>query len=162
MKRVDKKGLSPVVASVLLIVFVIVLGLIVFLWARGFIAEQIMKKGQPIDDFCNNVRFDAELIYNVGDAAWELQIVNRGDVDINSFEIKERDVDGNSYVHDFEFSVYSGDAKEEFVRLKGPDTVTIYPALLGEGENENKIYVCEDGETLKVRGSETLGETGSG
>ena len=45
---IKKRGLSPVIASVLLILLVLVLASIIFLWARGFIGEQIEKFGEPI------------------------------------------------------------------------------------------------------------------
>ena len=44
-----KRGLSPVIASVLLIALVLVLASIIFMWARGFISEQIEKFGNPVE-----------------------------------------------------------------------------------------------------------------
>jgi len=38
-----KKGLSPVIATMLLIAIVVVIGLIIFLWFRGMTEEAITK-----------------------------------------------------------------------------------------------------------------------
>ena len=43
----DKRAISPVVATVLLIVLVLILAAIIFLWARGFVGEQVEKFGEP-------------------------------------------------------------------------------------------------------------------
>lgn len=42
---VNKRGLSPIIATVLLIFLVLILASIVFLWARGFFSEQLEKGG---------------------------------------------------------------------------------------------------------------------
>jgi len=54
--------LSPVIATVLLIALVLVLAAIIFMWARGFISEQIEKFGTPIEDLCDSVDFDIEIV----------------------------------------------------------------------------------------------------
>ena len=57
MKR---KGVSPVIATVLLIGMVVVLGLIIFLWMRSLAQETITKfEGENIELACNKVEFEA-------------------------------------------------------------------------------------------------------
>ena len=61
----DRRGLSPIIATVLLISLVLVLASIIFLWARAFLPEQIQKFESPIEDACKNVVFDASVSENI-------------------------------------------------------------------------------------------------
>ena len=147
-----KKGLSPVIASVLMIMLVLILAVMIFLWARGFISEQIEKFDKPINDVCATVNFDA---VRVGD---ELEIINRGNVGIRSFDIKLIK-GGDAEVAEFDFDrpqVEPGQAIREKVSLlmkdgSTPDRIVVYPSLLGgvRGGNTNKMFTCTDaGKTL--------------
>jgi len=149
MKRVcvrRKKGLSPIIATVLLILLVMSLASIVFLWARGFIGEQIEKFGRPMEDQCKLIDFDVDLIKSgVGDA---LEIVNHGNIPIHSLEIKKF-LGGNSEVGKFEFNIDKGGTArgDVLLRMKDgslPKTITIYPVLVGSvvGRESNKIFTC--------------------
>lgn len=61
----NKRGISPVVATVLLIVIVLVIALFVILWARSWFAEKIQKdlgEGEIlIEEVCKSVGFKAEV-----------------------------------------------------------------------------------------------------
>ena len=148
-----KRGLSPVIASVLLIMLVLVLAAIIFLWARGFIAEQIEKFGKPVESLCNDVNFEFDLfIDNVG-SGYEVEIVNRGDIPIQSFDVKAVN-GGDSEIQKFDFRVDPGKAERRGITFTQfetmPEKITIYPALLGniKGKRLNKAFTCvEKGET---------------
>ena len=143
MKRcVGKKGLSPVVASVLMIALVLVLAAMIFLWARGFISEQVEKFGRPIDEVCESVDFRVE---RVGDS---LEVANRGNIDIRHLDIKLFK-GGDSEVSKFDVRVNAGDAEMEKVVLKmedgsEPDEIIVYPALVGNirGKSSNQAFTC--------------------
>jgi len=144
MKGVNKKGVSPVVASVLMIMLVMVLATIVFLWARGFIGEQIEKFGKPIDEYCGRVKFD---VARYGD---ELEIVNTGNVDIGSLSIKMTK-GGNSEMRDFPLKIdagasVSGEVDLDMSDTQTPDDIFVYPVLIGNivGEGRNNIFTCLD------------------
>ena len=63
-----KRGLSPVVATVLLIAIVIIIGLIVFLWFRGMTEETITKFGtENIRFACDDVYFEENTIQKMVD-----------------------------------------------------------------------------------------------
>jgi flagellin-like protein len=137
-----KKGVSPVIASVLMILLVVMLASMVFLWARGFVSEQIEKFGTPIEDQCSNIRFDAA---NTGGS---LEIVNRGNIDIFHFDIKMTK-GGNSEFIRIDRAVDSGEGVKFSENLKmndrtSPDEMVIYPALLGSvvGKNSKKVFTC--------------------
>jgi len=146
MKRVveNKKGLSPVIASVLMILLVLVLAAIIFLWARGFISEQVEKFGKPVDEMCSSIDIKVVKVEN------ELEIINRGNIDIRHFDIKLFK-DGDSEISKFDFQLDAGESVRESVTLKmsdgsEPDKIAVYPALIGNvrGENSNKVFTCMD------------------
>ena len=148
-----KRSLSPVIASVLLIALVLVLAAIIFLWARGFISEQIEKFGQPINTLCEQVSIEADLIIQ-GGVGNELEIANRGNVDIHSFDIKVIS-NGDSTIQKFAISVDVGKAVKESLALSllDADKIVIYPALLGNVKDKktNKVYTCvEQGKTINL------------
>ena len=144
---VKKRGLSPVVASVLMILLVIVLTIIIFLWARGFIEERVEKFGRPIEDYCELVDFKVVAIKNGG--YYILEIVNKGNVGISAFDIKVSS-GGNSEVVQLEIGVPAGESVSSEVSLSFmengeiPDEVEIFPVLSGEvkGESSRKPFVC--------------------
>ncbi len=79
----EKKAVSPVIATILLIAITIVLAAIIFLWARGFVSEKNQKQGRPIESFCQDIKFNAEVS---GD---KINIVNQGNVPIYAADIKK-------------------------------------------------------------------------
>lgn len=144
-KGVGKRGLSPVVASVLLILLVIVLASIIFLWARGFIGEQVEKFGEPIENVCGRVKFDA---VRYGDD--ELEVINKGEVDIRYLDIKMMK-DGNSEIGKFERQIDAGKSADgtfvfEMSDGEEPDEIIVYPALIGSirGGTSNNVFTCMD------------------
>ena len=138
----NKRGISPVIASVLMILMVIVLAGMVFLWARGFISEQVEKFGRPIEEQCSAINFVATK------RGSNLEILNRGSIDIRHFDVKLIR-GGSSEFHKFGFSVDSGEGKiEPFTQVmengETPDEIILYPALIGQvvGETSNKVFTC--------------------
>ena len=148
-----QKGLSPVIASVLLILLVIVLAILIFAWARGFISEQVEKFGQPIDSYCEAVSFEAEIVDGQsGDANGALEIVNRGDIDIFRFGISLIK-GGNSVMIEFDYPVAKGESiREDFefsqegLSYEDPETVELFPVLVGvvKGQEATKPFTCLD------------------
>jgi len=155
----NKKALSPVIATVLLIALVVVLAAIVFLWARGFISEQIMKSGESIQNSCQKINFAVRSI-PLGSDMWTLEISNRGNVPIYGFDIKGI-TGGNSKTKNFQGS-YADKGQSVSVTLslseiyiddEPPEKITLYPILLGnvKDKTSNKAYTCLDkGFTLNL------------
>ena len=89
-KKTAKRGVSPVIATVLLIGIVIVLSVIIFLWARAFVAEKAEKFGRAVELSCDEVNFEAGIFLSPAPCDdYTLDIVNRGDVPIYGFEVKD-------------------------------------------------------------------------
>ncbi len=136
----NKRGLSPVIATVLLVALVLVLAVIVFLWARSSITEQIEKFGKPVERNCEDVDFTA--VYSIG----LLDVANNGNIPIHEFEVKQFK-DGDSEIERLEKPLNEGRVKSiSFSPNSGVDKVIVYPVLLGKvrGTNQNKKYVCLD------------------
>jgi len=141
-ERDGKKGLSPVVASTLMILLVLVLAAIIFLWARGFIGEQIEKFGEPIEKTCGKVSFDVARNGN------ELEIINTGNVDIRHLDIKMFK-DGDSEVKQFPIRVDAMKSASGFVTLEmagfiEPDKIIVYPVLIGTSGASKNVFTCMD------------------
>jgi len=146
-----KRGLSPVIATVLLIALVLVLAAIIFMWARGFISEQIEKFGTPIEDLCSTVDFDIEIIDTA--IGYDFEIANRGNVPIHKFDIKEIR-GGESEIQQFPISLDEGEAVRRPVSLRSDtEKIIVYPVLVGNirGKSINKVFTCsEHGKSMVI------------
>ena len=132
------------IASVLMIMLVLVLAAMIFLWARGFIGEQIEKFGRPVEELCGEVDFRVQ---QVGE---KLEVLNRGNVDIRHLDIKMFK-GGNSEISKFDLQVDAGEAAKQDITLLMdgdivPEKIMAYPALIGtvSGESSNKVFTCVD------------------
>ena len=150
-----KKGLSPVIATVLLIAIVVAMALIIFLWFRGMTEEEITKfGGEHIKLSCDKVEYTAEFSDNI------LYISNTGNVPIYSLRIdaiydnqhKSKDLDQIFAVPAFregsliQGGTYSGDISDH---TGSANSIKIIPILVGNSEEVQKSYVCEDSRSVK-------------
>ena len=153
--RTDKKGVSPVVATVLLIALVLILISIIFLWARGFISEQVEKGGKPITQVCENVKFDVQYGAQEVDGT-HVQIVNTGNVPIYSFDAKYIG-QGSSETITLDFRIDVGKSLDSGIVPRGtnnPEKVILYPMVLGsvKGKKITKAVTClENGEVINLQ-----------
>ena len=140
----DKKGLSPVIATVLLISLVLVLATIIFLWARAFIPEKVQKFDSPIEDSCKNVVFEA----SYGSEAVTVQ--NNGNVPIYSIQVGvKKGIGSLSYieVNQAPIIVAGGSGRFELISSSDVDgsELIILPVLLGKTSNgELRAFACSD------------------
>ena len=88
--QAQKRGLSPVIATVLLIGLVVVSGLIIFTWFRSLTQEAVTKFDQNIQLVCSDVSFEAS--YSPTQSM--LAISNIGNVPILGFKVKISDASG--------------------------------------------------------------------
>jgi FlaG/FlaF family flagellin (archaellin) len=80
----NKKGLSPAIATVLLISLALILATLIFIWASSLIKEKNQKFGEPIENACDDIVFIAEAY------GGKLHVANKGKVPIQGFEIKKK------------------------------------------------------------------------
>jgi flagellin-like protein len=148
----NTKGLSPVIATVLLITIVIIIALIVFLWVRGMTQEAITKfDNENVQLVCGKVKFEATYtaatglhISNTGNVpifGMKVQIIGEGEH--NTIELRddstnwpEVGLNVGGIFSDPGFSTQVGSAKE----------IVLIPVLIGESDSGKKTYVCDENE----------------
>jgi len=152
MKKHLKRGLSPVIATVLLISLALILAVIVFLWARGFIEEKIQKFEEPIERACEDVSFSVD----IDSSSNEIKLTNIGTVPLYGVEIRKKsDLGLISKVGTASFDKQgigipkgaeetSQINNEGSVKIIQKDVALIIPILLGETEEFKKSYVCDE------------------
>lgn len=143
----NKEGLSPVIATVLLITMVVVIGLIIFLWFKSMTQEVVTKFGtENVEIACSKVQFDAS--YDAG----VISISNSGNVPIFSFKVKTvsagtystKDItDLTSDWPSLGLNPGLAYSTSQITGLSGK--VTLVPVLMGMSEKTGrKTFVCDD------------------
>lgn len=134
----SKRGLSPVIATILLIVIVVSLASIVFIWARGLIPAAIQKGGMPAEQACSQMALTA--VYSSFDGV--LTITNDGNIPVHKFVVGV--VSGGELTsQEITSPILAGDFYSEPFAFSG-DSMTITPSILGEGGSDKKIYKCSN------------------
>lgn len=135
-----KKGISPVIATVLLIAMVVVIGVIIFLWFKGMTEEVITKFEKNIELVCDDVVFDASYYDGM------LSISNDGNVPIYGMKIKTygeksyNTVNLDSFQGLNQGGTFSGDISSE---VGSSNNIVLIPILLGTSDEGKKIFVCD-------------------
>lgn len=142
MRSIKKRGISPVISTVLLIMVVIILAAIIILWAQGFIKEKVLKFDKPIENVCSEVSIKT-FINN--DEPQTFGFTNIGNVPIHAIDLKiNRGWD--SEIQKIEERVDAGFSMMIEGHFYNPDEeVTIIPILLGKTKDGGvKEYSCPD------------------
>ena len=143
----EKKGLSPIIATMLLIVIVIVIGLIIFLWFKGMNIEAITKfEGTNIKLVCDEVQFEAS--YSGG----YLSILNLGNVPIYKVDVKMEGSGTHSTItlNEVEnswpyFGLPQGGAYYgAFADDVGSIKLIVIPVLVGKSDSGDLAHTCEE------------------
>ena len=141
MLNMKKRGISPIIATLILIAFVVVIIGIVTLWGRGVYEERAEKSGElanaQLD--CVNAAIDVEKVDN------QIIITNVGGVTLNGFILRENLQDGNVRLSDIFVDVEVG---EEFPLSKsgvGCDPTTEPPA-----EPSSPGSLCANAKTIRI------------
>jgi len=136
----NKKGLSPVIATVLLIVLVIIIALIIFLWARSFVGEAVQKQGASAEQKCGEISLD--VLVSGGD----LYVTNTGSVPVYSLKVKINS-GGSESVETLEKVNLAGGQSGTYPGISGidsADSVKVVPVVMGETKDSVKQeFICE-------------------
>ena len=144
----QKKGISPVIATVLLVAMVLVIALIIFLWFRSLSSEAITKfGGTNIQLVCKDVSFSAD--YSGG----AISVSNYGNVPIYDMDVKissGRNYDTRNLANLSSNwpstglrqggTFTSGDLSSE---LSGATQIELIPILVGTSNSGQKTYTCD-------------------
>jgi len=150
----NKRGVSPVIATVLLVAMVIVIGLIVFLWFRGLNEDAITKLGKNVELVCGDVSFSADYDSSSG----KLSVVNDGNVNIfnmNAQIFKSGSHETKNLREDFNDWPVSGLNQGEAVSIDfdfGSDVekIILVPVLVGKSESGEKAFDCKDKDGMEI------------
>ncbi len=141
------KGVSPVIATVLLISMVVVLALIVILWFMSLTKEAITKfDGQNVEIVCRDVSFEASFSSGI------LSVENTGSVPIFSAKIKEENY-GEFETKDVtgwpKKGLNPGQVFSSSLTING-QTIIIIPVLAGESESGMQSFICNEEQGYKI------------
>ena len=141
------KGISPLIATVILVGVAIVLFGVVFFWLRGLVSEQVMKFDKPIEQQCDNIVLSAKAEGN------KVYISNQGNIPIVGINVKIK-TDGKTITRSVKKPV-SGvigpgkadviDVSDEGFDFAGAQERTITPLIQGKTVTSNKMqrYLCK-------------------
>lgn len=152
MRGRNKKGLSPVIATVLLVMLAVILALIIFMWARSFISEKITKDGEVIENSCGLVQFSAVI------EGGQIKVSNDANVALYGVNVKRISESGIEDLGNLFTDVEIGGKAEESILPgmtsavqfspgdeTGEVTYRITPVLLGiNDKGERKAYTCDE------------------
>lgn len=127
-----KKGISPVIATVLLIVVALALFLLIFFWLRGFQKEAILKYGTPVETVCMGLNYD--VVYSAG----ILQVKNTGSTTIYKATVFV----GGSLNTTINQMMPASTGQASITCVSGKN-IKVIPYLLGTTKSgTNKEYAC--------------------
>ena len=149
IKGMKKKGVSPVVATVLLVAMVIIIALIIFLWFKSLTKESITKfGGTNIELVCDDVSLSSDYTSGV------LTASNVGNVPVFGLDVKiikpgsheTKEISGISSNWPSsglrQGGVFSSnDLSTEF---SGATRVVLVPILAGNSDNGERTHICEE------------------
>lgn len=154
MKK-DKKALSPVITTTILISIGIILALIVFFWIRSLIGEVVEKEingvPKPASSFCGEVNLKLAVSGN------ELTIVNQGSIPV--YEVNVEKIDSamqesqvDKYIINLNAgSTYPSDTDTPITISKSDyDKISVTPVLLGKTGNKKKRYTCSEDASFQL------------
>ena len=145
----NKKALSPLVATVLLVALSVTIAAIIYIWLQSFITEQTLKNDALLDKSCEQVGYTSEVSSSsTGDMF--LTINNVGNIPIYQIYIKSIRADGSSVVWPKSPMTNSAtrtpvigpgaiiDLTINDIRDSGAVKIQIIPALYGTGKKSGK------------------------
>ena len=141
MKMVkQKKGVSPVIATVLLISIVVVLALIIFFWFRSFTKEAVLKFDKNIELVCEDVAFSGSV------SETTIVMSNDGNVPLADVRVKISGAGGRKSV-DLNLTEGVGVGKTittENTDLSSAESILLIPVLRGTKNSGQENYVCDE------------------
>jgi len=143
-----KRGVSPVIATVLLIAVVVILAIIIFLWASGFVGERAEKFGSAVELSCDNTNFEVGLVEYGCDPNYQLDILNKGNVPLYGFVVKEKGSADVKVKTSVDKQTITTGSSAQFC-LDGVSTfdeteAVVIPVILGQTESGKVKHTCGD------------------
>lgn len=142
----NKKGLSPIVATILLITLALILAAIVFIWASSFIGEKAQKQGTTIENKCPEINFAVDAVENLQEGGVDISVQNNGNIPLYGVEIRKRSFGSILGIDSFDTTISNGETVKGFVNgeVKSGDEIVAVPMILGEINGATKSYTCKE------------------
>ena len=146
MKRgLNNKGVSPVIATILLVGIVMVMGLIIFVWLRGLAGETVTKFDKNAELVCEEIQFIAS--YSLD----ELSISNIGNVPIFQMKVKISNK-GNFETSNLntlsdswpDVGLNQGTIFSDTISFSDAEKIVLIPVILGSSNGEEKTFACDE------------------
>ena len=154
MRAFAKKGLSPVIATTLLVAIAIVLAMIIFLWAKGVVGEVIQKDGVAIEQKCVDISFTADISSSSLGGSAKVSIQNNGNIPLYGVEVKKVGDGTIESKQVFGTTVPNGDSVVDqalSVDASSGDEFIVIPIIVGESNVGKKQYSCiNQGQSVTV------------
>jgi len=147
---IGKRGVSAVIASVLLILLVTIVSVSIFSWSKGFFEEKTADTGELNGKSCSSVNFLASIVAVPDVSYYNVNIVNSGNVDIDAFDFKVYYSNGNSKVIRNDTGVPFSGANTidiDFPSLGSEviiESIEVLPILKGDDGNSGELGCGED------------------
>lgn len=148
----SKRGISPVIATILLVMIAIILAIIILLWANQLFNKDKLTKfgGEAIENACDRVLFTAEAIQSEG----KIYMVNEGNVPIFGAKVGKKGLGMVSNLGTFTFgnTLRIGESGETTVEGLPSGDIIVSPVLIGESKDTKQVHVCEgQAQTITVK-----------
>ena len=143
-KWLNNKGVSPVIATILLVGIVMVMGLIIFVWLRGLAGETITKFDKNAELVCGEIQFEAS--YSIG----ELSISNIGNIPIFQMKVKIYNK-GNFETSNLntlteswpDVGLNQGTSFSDTISFSDAEKIVLIPVILGSSKDGKKTFTCD-------------------
>jgi len=144
----NKKGLSPVIADILLVALVVVIIAIIFVWFKGMVQEGITKFDQNIQLICDKIVFDADYSGGI------LTINNNGEPPVYTMKVRISE-EGEFKTQEIQELVAESKWPDTGLRQgavyseaisfeEGVTKISLIPVLVGtNSEGKQKRFTCE-------------------
>jgi flagellin-like protein len=136
----QKRAISPVITTVLLVLVAIILAVIILLWAKGFIKEKTMKFDEPIERACENLNFIVSLSNS------QVSAVNQGNVPIYRLDARVTSQGSSEVLKSTTLNLNQGFSGVIGYDIPLNGKVEIIPVLLGKKEKSQEVqeYPCPE------------------
>ena len=139
----NRRGISPIVATIMLVGISIAAFAFIFTYTRGMVGEQTEKFGEPIENWCGKIVYDASISGNT------IYINNLASVPIYGFNIEMSDANGKisvKFARSADGIIDPAESDSITEEISGATKIKITPVILGKGKNtgKGKIFACDD------------------
>ncbi|MEK6826180.1 MAG: archaellin/type IV pilin N-terminal domain-containing protein, partial [Nanoarchaeota archaeon] len=102
----NKRGISPLIATVLIIGFTIALAALIITWGVSFVTQQTVETGEEAQETLDLVKNSGikirKVTFNDADPdTFDVQIENTGTITLDGFLIRAYDTNGDVYTNDY-------------------------------------------------------------